>query len=222
MTGDRMGTMTLQNAGTLGQIAYRELREKLITLEIPPGHPLNEVQLAASLGVGRTAIREALTRLECDHLVASYPRKGTFATMVDLAELAEVSEVRMLLEPLVAGRAARTATPDLRNELSQRAAFLEQLDPALDQRSLMQHDMAVHRLIYRAAGSSGLEEILVRYDNLATRIWCFLLDKLPPVYEEIKENAILLRAIASGDDERASSLALESIAAFDATVRKVI
>lgn len=86
----------------------------------------------------------------------------------------------------------------------------------------MQHDMAVHRLIYRAAGSSRLEEILVRYDNLATRIWCFLLDKLPSVSGEIRENAVLLRAIAGGEGERASSLALDSIAAFDATVRKVI
>jgi DNA-binding GntR family transcriptional regulator len=222
MTGDRTESIRLPSAGTLGQYAYDELRKQLITLEIQPGHPLNEIQLATSLGVGRTAVREALTRLECDHLVASYPRKGTFATVVDLAELADVSEIRMLLEPLAARRAAKTANQELRTELLHRAEFLEQLDPATDQRSLMQHDMAVHRLIYRAAGSARLEEILVRYDNLATRIWCFLLDKLPSVSGEIKGNAVLLRAIASGDDERASALALQDIAAFEATVRKVI
>lgn len=222
MTGDRAETMKLPPGVTLAQYAYEELREQLITLRIQPGHPLNEVQLAASLGVGRTAVREALTRLECDHLVASYPRKGTFATMVDLAELADVSEIRMHLEPLAVKRAAKTANHELRNELLQYAETLEQLDPATDQRSLMQHDMAVHRLIYRAAGSSRLEEILVRYDNLATRIWCFLLDKLPSVSAEIKDNAVLLRAIAAGDSEHASSLALENIAAFETTVRKVI
>ncbi|MDJ0459153.1 GntR family transcriptional regulator [Arthrobacter sp. NQ7] len=222
MTGDRAEAMRPLSTGTLAHFAYEELRERLITLDILPGHPLNEVQLAASLGVGRTAVREALTRLECDHLVVSYPRKGTFATMVDLAELADVSEIRMLLEPLAVRRAAGNANQELKRELLQRAEFLEQLDPATDQRSLMQHDMAVHRLIYRAAGSSRLEEILVRYDNLATRIWCFLLDKLPSVSGEIRENAVLLRAIASGDGERASSLALEAISAFEATVRKVI
>ncbi|MFF2345821.1 GntR family transcriptional regulator [Pseudarthrobacter sp. NPDC058119] len=222
MTGDRTQPMMVRPAGTMGQFAYEELRERLITLEIQPGHPLNEVPLAASLGVGRTAVREALTRLECDHLVVSYPRKGTFATMVDLAELADVSEIRMLLEPLAVKRAAMNANQELRKELQQLAQFLEQLDPAADQRSLMQHDMAVHRLIYRAAGSSRLEEILVRYDNLATRIWCFLLDKLPSVSGEIKENAALLRAIAGGEAEQAASLVTESIAAFEATVRKVI
>lgn len=222
MAGDRTEAMKVQPAGTMGQFAYEELRERLITLDIQPGHPLHEVQLAASLGVGRTAVREALTRLQCDHLVVSYPRKGTFATMVDLAELADVSEIRMLLEPLAVRRAAGNPNQELKKALLQKAEFLEQLDPATDQRLLMQHDMAVHRLIYRAAGSSRLEEILVRYDNLATRIWCFLLDKLPSVSGEIKDNALLLRAIAAGDGERASALAVEAISAFEATVRKVI
>ena len=41
-------------------------------------------QLAAELGIGRTPVREALKRLESDHLVVSYPRRGTFATTVDI------------------------------------------------------------------------------------------------------------------------------------------
>ena len=75
-------------------------------LEIAPGDPLNEGQLAAELGFGRTPLREALKRLETDHLVVSYPRRGTFATIVDITELAAISEVRQLLEPLAARKAA--------------------------------------------------------------------------------------------------------------------
>jgi DNA-binding GntR family transcriptional regulator len=126
--------------GSLAQFAYEELREKLITLEITPGHPLNETELGRSLGVGRTTIREAFRRLECDYLIVSYPRRGTFATTVDLAELSEVTEVRMLLEPLAARRAAKSATPPLREEIRQRAAFLDALDPQTDERALMRHD----------------------------------------------------------------------------------
>lgn len=208
--------------GSLAQFAYEELREQLITLELPPGQPLHEAELGKSLGVGRTTIREAFRRLECDYLIVSYPRRGTFATNVDLAELSEVTEVRILLEPLAARRAAKSASPQLREEIRQRADFLDKLDPSTDERTLMRHDMAVHRLIYQAAGNSRLEEMLVRYDNLATRIWCYLLDKLPSVASHIKENAALLRAIADGDEARASSLAEDNITEFETVVRKVL
>ncbi|NUP74132.1 MAG: GntR family transcriptional regulator, partial [Sinomonas sp.] len=98
--------MTLQEALASGQsgagfsladLAYQRLKDKLITLEIRPGEPINDGQLAAELGVGRTPVREALKRLETDHLVVSYPRRGTFATVVDITELAAISEIRQLL-----------------------------------------------------------------------------------------------------------------------------
>ena len=88
------------------EAAYRQLRDKLIMLEIRPGEPINDGQLAAELGFGRTPVREAIKRLEVDHLVVSYPRRGTFATTVDFTELADVSEIRELLEPLAARSAA--------------------------------------------------------------------------------------------------------------------
>jgi DNA-binding GntR family transcriptional regulator len=208
--------------GSLAQFAYEELREQLITLEIPPGQPLHEAELGKALGVGRTTIREAFRRLECDHLIVSYARRGTFAATVDLAELSEVTEVRILLEPLAARRAAKSATAELREEIRQRAAFLDNLDRSSDELALMRHDMEMHRLIYRAAANSRLQEILVRYDNLATRIWCYLLDKLPSVASHIKENAVLLRAIADGDEHQAASLAEDSILEFESMVRKVL
>lgn len=133
-----------------------------------------------------------------------------------------VSEIRKLLEPVAARTAAKTASTELREEIRRQAALLDGLDPETDPRSLMRHDMAVHRLIYRAAANPHLEEILIRYDNLATRIWCLLLDKLPPIASHIKENKVLLEAIASGDEERASTIALENIAEFERTVRQVI
>ncbi|NKX52233.1 GntR family transcriptional regulator, partial [Arthrobacter deserti] len=140
----------------------------------------NDGQLAADLGVGRTPVREALKRLETDHLVISYPRRGTFATIVDITELADVSELRQLLEPLAARKAARYAGPDLRAELNSVARTIEELAHATEKpekKALMRYDLTVHRLIYKAAGNRHLEDSLIRYDNLATRIWCLVLDK---------------------------------------------
>src|SRR5918994_4754483 len=101
------------------EAAYRQLRERLIMLDIRPGAPINDGQLAAELGFGRTPVREAIKRLEVDHLVISYPRRGTFATTVDFTELADVSEIRELLEPLAARRAAKRANTAMRQALLQ-------------------------------------------------------------------------------------------------------
>ena len=77
----------LDPAISLASMAYERIKMKLIMLEIRPGSPINDGALAAELGVGRTPVREALKRLETDHLVASFPRRGTFATGVDITDL---------------------------------------------------------------------------------------------------------------------------------------
>ncbi|HEX9229580.1 MAG TPA: GntR family transcriptional regulator [Arthrobacter sp.] len=205
------------------EAAYRQLRDKLIMLEIRPGEPINDAQLAAELGFGRTPVREAIKRLEVDHLVVSYPRRGTFATTVDFTELADVSEIRELLEPLAARRAASRASDAMRRELMHVADTIAQLDPGPGgSRDLMRYDLTVHRLIYKAAANPHLEDTLIRYDNLATRIWCLVLDKVPSVSGHIVEHVELLTAIADGDEDRAAELALHHVVSFEDSVRKVL
>lgn len=207
---------------SLAEQAYLTLRDRLIMLEIKPGAPINDTALAAELGVGRTPVREALKRLEVDHLVVSYPRRGTFATAVDITELADVSEIREQLEPLAARRAARDASPAMRARLRETADSIQALAEPIDQRELMRYDITVHRLIYAAAGNPHLEDSLIRYDNLATRIWCLVLDKVPSVVGHVQEHADLLRTIADGDAEAAARMALEHVTSFEATIRKAL
>ena len=66
--------------------AYLVIRDKLIMLDIRPNEAIVENDLAAELELGRTPVREALKRLEADRLVVSFPRRGTFATGVDVAD----------------------------------------------------------------------------------------------------------------------------------------
>jgi DNA-binding GntR family transcriptional regulator len=208
---------------SLADRAYQHLRDKLIMLEIRPGEAINDGQAAAELGVGRTPVREALKRLESDHLVISYPRRGTFATVVDITELADVSDVRELLEPLAARRAAVNASAEMRAQLRQVARTISAIEARPDdKRELMRYDLTVHRLIYRASGNPHLEDTLVRYDNLATRIWCLVLDKVPSVKGHITEHVRLLEAVADGDAERAGTLAFEHVSSFEKTIRSVL
>ena len=208
---------------SLAENAYLLLRDRLIMLDIKPGDPINDGQIAGELGIGRTPVREAIKRLESDHLVVSYPRRGTFATGVDITQLADVSEIRELLEPLAARRAARMAGPRVREELRDIAATIGELeDGKAGQQELMRYDIQVHRLIYKAAANPHLEDVLIRYDNLATRIWCYMLEKMPSVTGHIAEHVDLLNAIADGDEEKAAALALHHVTSFEETVRKVL
>jgi DNA-binding GntR family transcriptional regulator len=149
---------------SLADKAYVAIRDRLIMLDIRPGDPIDDDELAKDLGVGRTPVREALKRLEGDHL--------------------DVTEI--------------------------------------DRTELMRWDLAVHRAIYRAAGNPHLEDVLIRYDNLATRIFCLFLDRLPTVDEHVGEHVELLRAIAAGDAERADDLAREHVLGFERAIRAVI
>lgn len=216
--------MTTVAAGqeSLAERAYLQLRDRLIMLEIAPGEPINEGLLATELGIGRTPIREALKRLETDHLVVSYPRRGTFATIVDITELAAISEMRQLLEPLAARKAAAQASPELRRQLAGIAAEIDDLDADRGRKTLMEYDLEVHRSIYRATENHHLQETLVRLDNLATRIWCLVLDRVPGVVEHIREHAGLLHAIVDGDADRAEHLAADHVAHFEASVRAIL
>lgn len=223
MTDVQAPVLTATGAPTsLAYAAYERIRDRLIMLDIRPGEPINDARLAGSLGFGRTPVREALKRLETDHLVVSYARRGTFATAVDVTELGAISDLRRQLEPFAANRAAIAATDPMRAELRAMAERVRALDASGERRALMRLDMSVHRLIYRATGNKHLEDVLIRYDNLATRIWCLVVDKLPDLASHISEHAQLLDVIADGDAERAERLTSEHIDGFSTEIRRVL
>ena len=62
-----------------------------------------------------------------------------------------------------------------------------------DRTTFINEDMAIHKLIYRATGNPHLEDVLIRYDNLATRIWCLVIDRLPDLAEHVREHALPAR-----------------------------
>ena len=86
----------------------------------------------------------------------------------------------------------------------------------------MRWDLRVHRAVYRAAGNPHLEDVLVRYDNLATRIFCLFLDRLPTVARHVGEHTDLLRTIAAGDADAAAKIALDHVIGFEEAIRAIV
>ena len=208
---------------SLADVAYESIRDRLLMLEIKPGELLNDDSLAKALGVGRTPIREALKRLELDRLVVTYPRRGTFATRVDVTDLSFISEIRAQLEPLAASRAARVATEAVRAQLRAILKDVEAFDAgAASVTETLRLDARVHQGIYAAAANPHLEDILIRYDNLATRIWCMVIDRLPDLSLHVHEHLDLLRAVIEGDEARAADLARVHVSGFEHAVREAL
>lgn len=209
------------SGASLAEQAYAALRDRLVMLEIKPGEPINEDRLSAELGVGRTPIREALKRLEKERLVVAFPRRGTFATDVNISDLAHISEVRRTLEPLAASAAAERATPEDRATLTELRARLE-TEHGHDNAELLRADVSVHRAIYRCVYNPFLEDTLISYDNLATRIWCVFIPRLPGMAGHVDEHVPLLTAVIDGDARKAAELAAQHVTGFERAIRALI
>ena len=208
--------------GLLADRAYRALRDRLVTLRIPPGAPIDEDAIGRELKMGRTPVREAIKRLALENLVTVFPRRGTFASEINITDLAHVSEVRAQLEPHAAYRAAERITDAQRAEL---AGLLVELDirrGAEELEMLMELDATVHRFIYRCAGNPFLEETLGRYLNLSLRIWYLVIDRLPHLFARVHEHEEVLHAIETGQAERAREILAGHIATFEREIRSVL
>jgi DNA-binding GntR family transcriptional regulator len=207
----------------LADRAYAELRDRIVTLVIPPGAPINEDALGRSLEMGRTPVREAIKRLALERLVTVFPRRGTFASEINITDLAAISDVRVMLEGHAARRAAERLTAAQRAELEALVAEIDASEAGdSDPDALMRLDARIHRFVYECAGNAYLQETLERYLNLSLRIWYLVLDRLPHLFDRVHEHRELLVAIRDGSAERAAAIAGEHVATFESEIRGVL
>ncbi|MUN64937.1 FCD domain-containing protein [Kocuria sediminis] len=208
---------------SLADRAFLQLQDRLIFLDIPPGAPLNEGRLSQELQLGRTPLREALKRLESEHLVVTYSRRGTFATTVDITALSEISQVREVLEPLAAQLAAERRGGGVRSQLEElRDRLANPENERLDRDEALRWDVRIHRAIYAAAGNSHLQATLERYSNLATRIWCVVADRIPELQEHITVHSALLTAVLEGEADEAAGIMRTHVRDFETQIRQVL
>ena len=209
------------SARSQSEEAYLRIRERIISLDMPPGSVVNESRLRQELKIGRTPIREALQRLARENLVRSIPHRGTFVTDVNITDLARITEVRVVLESHAARLAAERLSTSDRDSFAQLLELLED-GPGLDQRQLMRLDQQIHREIYRAARNQFLESTLERYFNLSLRLWYLVLDREVGLRQAVEEHAELLRAILAGDGPGADDSMRRHVTGFEREIRKVL
>jgi DNA-binding GntR family transcriptional regulator len=113
--------------------AYATLRDEILEWQLAPGVVLGEVEQAARLGVSRTPLREALSRLVADGLVSAQSGRGLVVTDISLENIRELFDVRRALEEQAARRAAELGSTEvfeaLERELLAVSDLLEDDDP---------------------------------------------------------------------------------------------
>ncbi len=142
-------------------LAYSELRRRILAGAMPPGTHLGEADLAGSLGVSRTPIREALQRLRADGLVDLLPHRGAQTVSWTLAELTDVFELRALLEPYGAAQAASRRPSGA--ELATMTWLCEQMETAAaaaDHARVAELNTSLHGRILAAAGNPRLTDMV--------------------------------------------------------------
>jgi DNA-binding GntR family transcriptional regulator len=207
---------TAVQATSLADRAYLAIRDRIVSLELPPAALIDERQLVESLGIGRTPVREALRRLAQEQLVEVFPRRGMFVTGVDVRDLARISEVRVALEPEAARLAAERATDEERDEL---AALGDQIKRGAD---LMALDERIHRAIHAAAHNHLLEKTLGEYYVLALRIWMIALERAEDLEDAVEAHRGLIHEIVVANGDGAATIMRAHVEGFEEAMRKVL
>jgi DNA-binding GntR family transcriptional regulator len=212
-----MAAANLNSASTpsgFAERAYVDLRDRIVTLRLPPGTVLREDELMAELGIGRTPLREAVKRLALERFVAVQPRRGTYVTAVDAAEIVHITEVRAELEGYAAGLAARRMDAGARAAATALRDELERLGREDDHEALMRLDRRIHGFTWEAAGNPYLIDTLERYFSLSLRVWYVVLDRVPGLGHAVHDQVELLGALVDRDAERSRALMRDHVLGF--------
>lgn len=211
----------LPEARSLAEKAYYLLRDRIISLDLPPGEALDERSLMAELDLGRTPIREALRRLADERLVEVAPRRGMFVTPIDIRDLGAISEVRSEIEAHAGHLAAERATDEERARVGELLAMVDATAGA-GAAELMRVDQQVHRFVHAAAHNSYLVGTLEEYYVLALRLWFLVFDQLTGLDGAVAEHRALLAAVRDGDGERAAAVLRDHVNGFEEAIRAVL
>lgn len=155
---------------TLSCECYHALKKAILHLDLPPGMPLDEGQLAQQLGTSKTPVREALAQLAGEELVVAGPARKTYVAPLSIDRVREIYQVRIMLE----SSSIRDVTPLLTaEELDELAAMVRRSKEALvsgDFPTFTDANQRFHLSLIEKSGNQLLIAIMRRLFDQARRV----------------------------------------------------
>jgi len=192
----------------------------IVRLDFAPGDVLRDDELQATLGIGRTPIREALQRLARDQFVTVIPRRGQFVSPVDVDDLALLYETRLVMEPYAARLAATRGTAAHWDEMAD--VIERSLRPGLAPEDLLDVDRRCHELIWEAAGNRFLTDTLDALYAQSDRVWHLYLADVYDTRHAVDEHIELLDKLRAGDPSVCEAAMAAHLQGFDDQVRAAV
>lgn len=187
--------------------AYDAIREEILDGELLPGTVLAEVEQSIRLGVSRTPLREALSRLSADGLVSAHSGRGVVVTDVSLDRITELFEVRQALEEQAARLAARhrdlAVFEELQREFRTADALLTRGAPGLHEYYALV--ARLDRAIDDASGNPFLVSTLAGVRLHVARIRRLSHDNPERLREAAREHLTIIDAIVDGSESLAAN-----------------
>jgi DNA-binding GntR family transcriptional regulator len=190
---------------TMAEAALERLREAIILGEITPGTPLRLEDLARSLGMSISPIREAVRQLEALGLAEHVPHHGSKVMGLDVEELRELFSIRLALETMAVRRAAELfAAADEESGRAQLGVYAEARRRG-DVRAAMRAHAAFHFALYEAARSAWLVRLIrPAWDSCERYRPALLLAKGDLQHRHEQLDGELVAACAAHDADRAA------------------
>lgn len=209
------------NEETKGELrstgVLRAVRSAVLDGEILPGSRINEVKLAAALGVSRTPVRSALQVLAGEGIVEYKNNRGFFARQFDLADILDAFEMRALAEGLSARLAAERglSTQDeiaIEEALAQGEAALQHEDLSAARDAYSAANGAFHNTIQRASRSRLLMDVIALCNSipqaLSQNVMSFSIDS---VRVRLNQHREIYHAILSRKPREAETLMVDHV-----------
>ena len=202
------------------QQAYELIREKIVTLDLAPGASVNEQRLAEELEMGLVPVREAIKMLAHDHLI-DLSQQGIYVTDVNMQDLKQISEIRILTEAFATRLAAQRATPD--DLVVLEALCREQGKVSSEQhQNLLDLDHKFHQAIAKAAKNKYLSQTLDHFFGLSQRLWYLALPQLEFLPAAVGEHLELVEAIKNHDADKAEKMMRSHVQGFYDKVAEIL
>ncbi|MBR3592122.1 MAG: GntR family transcriptional regulator [Clostridia bacterium] len=145
---------------SLADQVFEHLETDILSGKYQKGEILTESKLSLELGVSRTPIREALRRLEQEHLIEEAP-KGVIVVGISDKDLADIFEIRAALEGKAAYLAAQNYTEEQMNVVREALEFQEFYLGKQDPDRIKSMDSRFHETIYKMSGSTIFYDVLM-------------------------------------------------------------
>ena len=152
--------MISKGTASLEAKVYSELQDAILMGRFKKGEALTELALSEKLGVSRTPVRGALSRLSEEGLVELIPNRGAVVIGITREDLVDIYRIRMRLEGLASAMAAEKITNQEKKELIETAELSEFYIKKNDGEHIKELDTQFHQTIYKACGSRMLEKVL--------------------------------------------------------------